>query len=233
MDNSQFTLKDSNIYIENIDFSLKDIYLSIKVLIEQYIKCCLDSTITIDKYYINKGINIIVNVFKIILMYTKNLDITKIYSFNSIYYYIEYINQISNKDSEIVFVNLTLNDAIVYVYRKSIYEISDSHKKKFKLTEYDNLKFKKISYLILSYQSIYSTYINTVDTVDKLSPLYFIKINTFFETLFDKKKLSYDNNHELLQKLNDNHSNIFEYNTIIGIDIDNIIHKMNKIINSA
>ena len=228
MDNSQFTLKDNNIYIENIDFSLKDIYLSIKVLIEQYIKCCLDSTIIIDKYYIDKGINIIVNVFKIILMYTKNLDITKIYSFNSIYYYIEYI-----KDSEIVFVNLTLNDAIVYVYRKSIYEISDSHKKKFKLTDYDNLKFKKISYLILSYQSIYSTYINTVDTVDKLSPLYFIKINTFFETLFDKKKLSYDNNHELLQKLNDNHSNIFEYNTIIGIDIDNIIHKMNKIINSA
>ena len=224
MDSSELTLKNNSVYKENIDFSLKDIYISLKMLLEQYIKCCLESNTNIDKYYIDKGINIIINVFKLILMYTKNLEITKIYSCNSIYYYIEYINQISNKESEIVFVNLTLNDAILYVYRKSIYEISDSYKKKFILSEEDNLKFKIIGYLVLSYQSIYSTYINTVTNINNLSPSYFIKINSFYQSLFDKKMLNY-NNYDSLKLINSNHSNIFEYNNN-NIDIDNIINKM-------
>lgn len=229
MDTSELTLKNNSIYKEKMNISLKDIYICLKTLLEQYIKCCLDSNTPIDKYYIDKGINIIVNVFKLILLYTKNLEVTKIYSFNSIYYYIEYINQISNKESEIVFVNLTLNDAILYVYRKSIYEISDSYKKKFILTDEDNLKFKIIGYLILSYQSIFSSYINTVNDINKLSPSYFIKINSFYESLFDKKFIDY-NNYESLKNINNNHSNIFEYNNNNNNDIDNIISKMNYII---
>jgi hypothetical protein len=228
MDSSDLTLKNISVYNEKMDVSLKDIYISLKILLEQYIKCCLDSNTTIDKYYIDKGIIIIINVFKLILLYTKNLEISKIYSFNSIYYYIEYINQISNKESEIVFVNLTINDAILYVYRKSIYEISDSYKKKFALTDEDNLKFKIIGYLVLSYQSIFSSYINTVNDINKLSPSYFIKINSFYESLFNKKMLDYSNS-ENLKKINNNHSNIFEYNN--NNDIDNIIAKMNNIIN--
>jgi hypothetical protein len=227
MDSSDLTLKNISVYKENMDISLKDIYSCLKLLIEQYIKCCLESN-TIDKYYVDKGINIIINVFKLILLYTKNLEITKMYSINSIYYYIEYINQISNKESEIVFVNLTVNDAILYVYRKSIYEISDSYKKKFALSTVDKIKFKTIGYLVLSYQSMYSSYINTVVNVNKLSPSYFIKINSFYESLFDKKMLDYNNN-ESLKKLNNNHSNIFENNDN-KIDIDNIISKMNTIV---
>jgi hypothetical protein len=227
MDSSHLTLKNNSVYKENMDISLKDIYSCLKLLIEQYIKCCLESN-TIDKYYVDKGINIIINVFKLILLYTKNLEITKIYSINSIYYYIEYINQISNKESEIVFVNLTVNDAILYVYRKSIYEISDSYKKKFNLSTLDKEKFKTIGYLVLSYQSMYSSYVNTVVNVNQLSPSYFIKINSFYESLFDKKMLDYDNN-ESLKKLINNHSNIFENNNN-KIDIDNIICKMNTIV---
>ena len=227
MDTSNLTLKNSSVYKENMDISLKDIYSCLKLLIEQYIKCCLESN-TINKYYVDKGINIIINVFKLILLYTKNLEITKIYSINSIYYYIEYINQISNNESEIVFINLTVNDAILYVYRKSIYEISDSYKKNFTLSTLDNEKFKTIGYLVLSYQSMYSSYINTVTNVNKLSPSYFIKINSFYESLFDKKKLDY-NNYDSLTKLNINHSNIFENNNNT-INIDNIIYKMNNIV---
>ena len=73
MDSSELTLKNNSVYKENMNISLKEIYICIKTLLEQYIKCCLDSNTTIDKYYIDKGINIIINVFKLILLYTKNL----------------------------------------------------------------------------------------------------------------------------------------------------------------
>jgi len=91
MDISELTLKNISVYNEKMDVSLKDIYISLKILLEQYIKCCLDSNTSIDKYYIDKGIIIIINVFKLILLYTKNLEISKIYSFNSIYYYINFL----------------------------------------------------------------------------------------------------------------------------------------------
>jgi len=230
MDSSHLSLKNIDIYMENMEVSLKDVYICLKQMFEQYIKCCLDANNKIDKYYIDKGINIIVNVFKIILMYTKNLDIAKKYAFNSIYYYIEYINQITNTDTEIVFINLTLNDAILYVYRKSIYEISDSYKKKFKLNADDNSKFNKIGELVLSYQSMYSTYFNTVTNINELEPKVLIKINTFFETLFNKKQLNYSDKLNILSKLSSNHSNIFEYNKNTDIIIDDIINKMNNII---
>ena len=116
------------------------------------------------------------------------------------------------------------------MYRKSIYEISDSYKKKFELNTDDNSKFNKIGELVLSYQSMYSTYFNTVTNINELEPKVLIKINTFFETLFNKKQLNYSDKLNILSKLSSNHSNIFEYNKNTDIIIDDIINKMNNII---
>uniref|UniRef100_A0A6C0BRG8 Uncharacterized protein n=1 Tax=viral metagenome TaxID=1070528 RepID=A0A6C0BRG8_9ZZZZ len=228
MDSPEFNLKNPDIYKESLNCSLKDIYVCLKVLLEQYLKCCLDSNTKVEKYYVDKGINIIVNVFKIILLYTKNLEITKMYAFNSIYFYIEYINQISNKESEIVFVNLTLNDAISYVYRKSIYEISDSYKKKFKLQKEDNIRFKNVNNLILLYQTVFSSYLTSTDNITDLLPSNIIKINSFYEKLFEKKMLTYCDKSRCLEKLYNNYSNIFETIENKKYNIDKILYKMDR-----
>ena len=229
MESEQHSLKDLNLYLSEIKFSLKDVYFTLKVITHQYIKCCEDITVEIDKYYIEKGINLIFNVFKTILMYTKNLEVTKVYTFNSIYYYIEYISQIHNRDTEIVFVNLTLQDAILYVYRKSIYEISDSYKKKFKLTNDDKNKLNVINMLSIIYQGLYSYLFNDniKITCENILPST-IKIEKFFDNILKKDKCSY-NNHDSITKIYNNYSYIFESIVINSNDCKkNIQQYINK-----
>lgn len=210
---TDLSLKNTENYKENLDANLTDIYISLKMLLHQYIKCCSEISENIDRKYLLKGFKIIFNVYKMILMYSKNLELTKLYTANSIYYYIEYINQIHNKDSEIIFVDLTLHDAILYVYRKSIYEVSDSYKKKFKLNEEENVIYNTINKLSLVYVSMY------VHICEKC--LQFIKYeslkihmdkidNLFEEYIFENKKLEYDNCN-ILNKIHDNFHIIFDY----------------------
>ena len=231
MDSKELSLKNMDFYNDKIHFSLKDVFFSLKMLLERYIDCCYDSlNIEIEKQYLEKGINIILNVFKIILMYTKNLEIAKLYTSNSIYFYIEYINQITRKDSEIHFVNLSLNDAIQYVYRKSIFEVSDSYKKKFKLDEEDNLKFKKIGYLILTYQCVFLHNFSIFNKNNESEMNENLKkINIYFEKLFEKTLVNYDKDLSVLDRLYNRHSNIFDdkYEDLVFVlkKIDNIIGK--------
>lgn len=231
MDSQELSLKNMEFYNDKIHFSLKDVFFSLKMLLHGYIDCCCDNiNSNIEKHYLEKGINIILNVFKIILMYTKNLEIAKLYTSNSIYFYIEYINQITRKDSEIHFVNLSLNDAILYVYRKSIYELSDSHKKKFVLDNEDNFKFKKIGYLTLVYQSLF---LHNFNFFDRNNQEYFDnnlkKIDLFFDKQFEKVLINYDKDNSLLDRLYNSQSEIFDnkpeaVNTILK-KIDDIICK--------
>tara|TARA_Y100000816_G_scaffold140462_1_gene99491 strand:+ start:423 stop:1124 length:702 start_codon:yes stop_codon:yes gene_type:complete len=231
MDSKELSLKNMDFYNDKINFSLKDVFFSLKMLLERYIECCYDiSNINIEKHYLEKGINIIINVFKILLMYTRNLEIAKLYTSHSIYFFIEYINQITSKESEIHFVNLSLNDAILYVYRKSIFEISDSYKKKFTLDDKDNLKLKKINYLIILYKSLFLHIFFVFDKNNESEINENFKImNIYFEKLFEKTLLNYDKDLSVLDRLYNRHSNIFndnyeELNTIIK-KIDDIIGK--------
>jgi len=72
-----------------------------------------------------QGINTLTNVFLHILYYTQNIDLTYFYCQKSYYYYIEFINQISEDDK--TFLQLTSKDATLYVYKKTIYEINKTN----------------------------------------------------------------------------------------------------------
>jgi len=113
----------------------------------------------LNKDQLFKGISIILNIFLQILMYTRNLDVTLHYCNQGIFYYIEYLNQIEHKDKEFVFVNLTVQDAILYIYKKTIYELNDMHVKKFKTTEEDNKTLKVIELFVKYYNNIIKLFI--------------------------------------------------------------------------
>ena len=68
------------------------------------------------------GINAIHRVFEIVLLKTKNIDTAHYYSQKSVYYYSQYMEQISSAD---LLSTLNHTDAVMFVYKKTICEIYD------------------------------------------------------------------------------------------------------------
>jgi hypothetical protein len=82
-----------------------------------------------------RGLETIIHVFSMLFYYTQNLDLTYYHSQKAYYFYIEFIEQIS--DDNVSFLQLSSRDATTFVYKKTIYEINSEYKKTFRelLTE--------------------------------------------------------------------------------------------------
>jgi hypothetical protein len=73
------------------------------------------------KFILYRGLETMTRVFNYILFFTRDLEIAKAYSEKSMFYYIEFVSQI-NKDQH-AFLQFTSRDAVLYVYKKTIYDI--------------------------------------------------------------------------------------------------------------
>jgi hypothetical protein len=60
-----------------------------------------------------------------VFYYTKNLDLTFYHSQKAYYFYIEFIEQIS--DESVTFLQLNSRDATLFVYKKTIYELNPDY----------------------------------------------------------------------------------------------------------
>ena len=78
-------------------------------------------------FIIERGIETIMHVFSMLFYYTKNLDLTFYHSQKAYYFYIEFIEQIS--DDNVSFLQLSSRDATTFVYKKTLYEINIEYKK--------------------------------------------------------------------------------------------------------
>jgi hypothetical protein len=82
-----------------------------------------------NKYYISiKGLETILHIFNNIILYTNNPTIANYHSIRSIYLYKEYISQIIDDSNS--FLNLNTRDAILFIYKKTIYDIKKDIEKK-------------------------------------------------------------------------------------------------------
>jgi hypothetical protein len=82
------------------------------------------------QYYIfifERGIETLIHIFSMIFYYTKNLELTFYHSQKAYYFYIEFIEQIS--DDNITFLQLSSRDALMFVYKKTIFELNNDRKK--------------------------------------------------------------------------------------------------------
>jgi hypothetical protein len=112
----------------------------IEVLIE-YMRL-ISEKINIKKkqYYIfifERGIETLIHIFSMIFYYTKNLELTFYHSQKAYYFYIEFIEQIS--DDNITFLQLSSRDALMFVYKKTIFELNNERKKTMPLPTADEL----------------------------------------------------------------------------------------------
>ena len=125
-------LGDESFYKKNITYKLKDVLETYSKIIKDF--CILfyeKNKIKNIKYFefiLERGIKTLNHVFIFLLMYVKNLPIVLNECKKSYFYYIEFIEQIM--DEEYNFLHLSSEEATLFVYKKSIYEISNNYRKK-------------------------------------------------------------------------------------------------------
>lgn len=148
--------KESLIENENkkkkLNCSINEILLKYFDLVEDYTNT-FKNTIKIyninhKNIIFNKGLSCIIIVYSILLINTNNLNLVISNTKKGIYYYIEFIEQIlSNKN-----LNLTTQDALIFVYKKTINNI----KIKTQVSSVHN----KIKILLQLYQYLLLEHIN-------------------------------------------------------------------------
>ena len=79
------------------------------------------------KFIIERGIDTLSHIFSLIYYYTKNLELTFHHCQKAYCFYIEFIEQIS--DEQITFLQLSSKEAVLFVYKKTIYDLHNEYKK--------------------------------------------------------------------------------------------------------
>jgi hypothetical protein len=130
-ENPKYAINNVDNYYKNINYSYHDILTKFVSSLTEYL-VLVSEKIHIKKtdcynFIIERGVDTISHVFSIILYYTKNLDLAFYHSQKAYYFYIEFIEQIS--DDNVTFLQLSSKDATTFVYKKTIYEINNDYKK--------------------------------------------------------------------------------------------------------
>jgi hypothetical protein len=114
------------------------------------------------KYILIKGVFTISYVFKMLLTYTCNTQLTYHHCQKSYSYYIEFIGQIG--DDAVTYLQLNSKDAALFVYKKSIFEILDEVKKKYTENEMNEKKIKNVTVMMDIYNKLIETEITHLDS---------------------------------------------------------------------
>ena len=127
------TINNSENYCKTIKEPCSLIFKKYIELINEYLLFCIDNIYIQNqkylKYVLIRGIETIQNVFNILLLYTKNLELVSYHCQKSYYYYVEFIGQIGDDNHS--FLQLNSKDATLFVYKKTIFEINNDFRKYF------------------------------------------------------------------------------------------------------
>lgn len=134
---SQYSLHNADNYLESFhslsptSSTTIDILNKYKILVLEYLQFILENmnckSDEIYKYIILRGLTTITHVYQLTLLQTRNLNLSYFHSQKAFYYYVEFIGQITGEQN--TFLQLTSKDAIMFVYKKTIFEIHGDFRK--------------------------------------------------------------------------------------------------------
>jgi hypothetical protein len=135
---SQYSLHNADNYLESFlstssptSTTTTDILNKYKILVLEYLQFILENmnckSDEIYKYIILRGLTTITHVYQLTLLHTKNLNLSYFHSQKAFYYYVEFIGQITGEQN--TFLQLTSKDAVMFVYKKTIFEIHGDFRK--------------------------------------------------------------------------------------------------------
>jgi hypothetical protein len=196
------------------------------------------------KYIHNIGIETLTHVFNFLLLYTKNIELIIIHCEKAYLYFTEFIGQIGHESKG--FLQLTSKDAILFVYKKTIFDINNEFKKTFETNDEDKIVMNTINLsnkIIHCYKNYVFDKFNLLQNKDNIESIY-ENINFFITSLMivhnnnifkrlDKFKIMF----EIIQNLNLKNIELTHYNSICltickkikkdNIDIRRIVLKIN------
>ena len=153
-DYSHYLLHNTSNYKPSIKNSVLEILNKIVEVILEYM-CFISEKVTkknkkYNKFIFERGLKKLIHVFSNIFYYTKNLELSFYHTQKAYYFYIEFIEQIS--DDNITFLQLSSKDAILFVYKKTIFELNNECKKN---TKEQSLEEKNILRTVNLYINMY------------------------------------------------------------------------------
>jgi len=159
---AQYSLETLDNYLETYDVQESAIYAKYVNLLSEFTSQA-QSSITISnidyyKYVVIKGVETITHVFRLLLLYTKNIELSYFNCKKALYYYIEFIGQISEDNHE--FLKLTSKDASLFVYKKTIFAVQNNFRKEYKEENKDSIKTNNILHMTELFMSIFKATIN-------------------------------------------------------------------------
>lgn len=130
---SNISLQNLENYKSDYTNTTSEIFSKYIGLISEYFIQCIENIFIKNtnyyKYVLLRGVNTLTHVFKILLLYTKNLHLAYTHCQKSLYYYVEFICQIG--DDTHSFLQLNTKDAALFVYKKTIFDINNEYRKEF------------------------------------------------------------------------------------------------------
>ena len=151
-------ISNTDNYNQDFEFSDTKTYVGRYIeLINEYILYVVENMIIQDDAYllflIQRGVETIMHCFKFLLMYTKNLELTIYQCKKALYYYIEFIGQISDVSLHHSYLQLNSKDATLFVYKKTIYDINNIYRKNFIQSNNDKQFLNSISNIIVLFNA--------------------------------------------------------------------------------
>lgn len=130
---AQYSLTVNENYLSSLNATATEIYVkylsSVGEFVEQAESSLPISNVEYFRYVVFKGIETLTHVFRMLILYTRNVDLTFYNSKKALYYFIEFIGQIGEDHHD--FLSLTSTDATMFVYKKTVFSLETSMRKEF------------------------------------------------------------------------------------------------------
>ena len=156
-----FMLSNISNYKKNIDVSLDEIINNYLKNITEYMILLFENihmkNLIHLKFILIRGLDSITTIFRLLLFFTQNMALTNYHTQKTFYVYIEFIEQISDVQNS--FLQLSSRDAVLFVYKKTIFDINHEFRKNLKNDNIKNTLFKKIDYFINVYKNMICYYL--------------------------------------------------------------------------
>ena len=127
--------------------NIKDIKEKYSLLVSEFLLCAIENIVVQNEKYlmfiIQRGLETLKHCFKMIYMYTRNLELTIFHCKKAYCYYVEFIGQIGEDSHS--YLQLNSKDATLFVYKKTIFEIDNDYRKKYQIEDGNNIYIKLVS----------------------------------------------------------------------------------------
>ena len=131
---NEFDIENAENYLEHYNVDIKGMtsrYISlINFFLTQSTESIHVNNCDYFKYIVKNGLDTITHVYRFLIMYTKNSELTCYNCKKAIHYYIEFICQMISNNS--IVLKLNIKDASLFVYRKTIFAVDQNFRKDYK-----------------------------------------------------------------------------------------------------